>query len=42
LGGVVPFPDEIMSEIQRLTKEKLSLESNPRAEWFERMLAEKN
>jgi 2-oxoglutarate ferredoxin oxidoreductase subunit alpha len=42
LGGVVPFPDEIMSEIQRLTREKLSLESNPRAEWFKRMMASQN
>ncbi|MBI2759242.1 MAG: 3-methyl-2-oxobutanoate dehydrogenase subunit VorB [Chloroflexi bacterium] len=39
LGGVVPFPDEVLSEIKRMTSGKLSLEVNPREEWFERMMA---
>jgi 2-oxoglutarate ferredoxin oxidoreductase subunit alpha len=38
-GGVVPFPDEILNEITRVTSSKLSLEANPREEWFERMMA---
>jgi 2-oxoglutarate ferredoxin oxidoreductase subunit alpha len=41
LGGVVPFPDEILSEIKRITSSDLSLEKNPRDEWFERMMAVK-
>ncbi len=39
MGGVVPFPDEILAEIQRIRSTKLSVESNPRAVWFERMVA---
>ncbi|MBI3341149.1 MAG: 3-methyl-2-oxobutanoate dehydrogenase subunit VorB [Chloroflexi bacterium] len=39
LGGVVPFPDEVLSEIQRVASSRLSLEVNPREEWFERMMA---
>jgi 2-oxoglutarate ferredoxin oxidoreductase subunit alpha len=38
-GGVVPFPDEILGEIQRMTSAKLNAEANPRDEWFERMVA---
>jgi 2-oxoglutarate/2-oxoacid ferredoxin oxidoreductase subunit alpha len=38
-GGVVPFPDEILGEIKRVTSGKLSLEVNPREAWFERMVA---
>jgi 2-oxoglutarate ferredoxin oxidoreductase subunit alpha len=38
MGGVVPFPDEILSEIQRMTVEPLSVETNPRDEWYERMV----
>ena len=39
LGGVVPFPDEVLSEIKRITSSKMSLETNPRDAWFERMTA---
>ena len=39
LGGVVPFPDEILGEIHRLASSRLSVEANPRLEWFERMIA---
>jgi 2-oxoglutarate ferredoxin oxidoreductase subunit alpha len=39
LGGVVPFPDEILGEIQRVAKAKLSLEANPVADWMKRMEA---
>jgi 2-oxoglutarate ferredoxin oxidoreductase subunit alpha len=38
-GGVVPFPDEILREIERVSKAKLSLETDPRSAWLDRMLA---
>lgn len=38
-GGVVPFPDEILQEIQRMATTKLSLTADPRQAWLERMLA---
>ena len=41
LGGVVPFPDEILSEIQRVRSGKLNAAKDPRQEWFERMVAVK-
>ena len=37
LGGVVPFPDEILSEIHRMAKTKLSANVHPRDAWLERM-----
>jgi len=37
LGGVVPFPDEILSEIQRLAKETPTLVDNPAKKWLARM-----
>jgi 2-oxoglutarate ferredoxin oxidoreductase subunit alpha len=37
LGGVVPFPDEILSEIHRMAKAKLSADVHPRDAWLERM-----
>jgi 2-oxoglutarate ferredoxin oxidoreductase subunit alpha len=36
LGGMVPFPEEILSEIQRITREPLSLDGDPVRKWFER------
>ena len=40
LGGVVPFPDEILREIQRIVAGKSKhRDSNPRDAWFERMTA---
>ena len=39
LGGVVPFPGEIMSEIERLVATKGKVETDPRADWYERMIA---
>lgn len=38
-GGVVPFADEILAEIQRMTTSPLSVVGNPRKAWLERMLA---
>lgn len=37
LGGVVPFPDEILREIRRMAGNKDKIELNPRQAWFERM-----
>ena len=37
MGGVVPFPDEILDEIHRIAKGKLSLDINPRDAWLDRM-----
>jgi 2-oxoglutarate ferredoxin oxidoreductase subunit alpha len=37
LGGVVPFPGEILSEIHRMAKTKLSADVHPRDAWLERM-----
>ncbi len=41
MGGVVPFPDEILNEIERIRSTKLSMTENPRDAWFERMVAVK-
>jgi 2-oxoglutarate ferredoxin oxidoreductase subunit alpha len=38
MGGVVPLPDEILREIERITTSKLDAQSNPREEWYERMV----
>src|SRR5512141_2123558 len=38
MGGVVPLPDEILHEIQRIVVEPLSVETNPRDQWYERMM----
>jgi hypothetical protein len=34
---MVPFPDEIMSEIQRISTTELHIVSDPRHAWYERM-----
>ena len=34
LGGMVPFPDEILSEIQRIGREPLSVDGDPRRKWL--------
>jgi 2-oxoglutarate ferredoxin oxidoreductase subunit alpha len=39
LGGVVPFPDEIQSEIQRMVSEPLTITSDPRQAWMKRLKA---
>ncbi len=38
LGGVVPFPDEILSEIERLATSPATT-ADPRMKWFERMVS---
>jgi 2-oxoglutarate ferredoxin oxidoreductase subunit alpha len=42
LGGVVPFPDEILSEIRRLVNEPLTSNSNPRHSWLKRLELARN
>ena len=37
LGGMVPFPDEVLGEIRRVAKGPLSLTSDPRRTWAERL-----
>lgn len=37
MGGVVPFPDEILSEIKRVSSTQLNVNANPRDAWLERM-----
>jgi 2-oxoglutarate ferredoxin oxidoreductase subunit alpha len=41
MGGVVPFPDEILHEIRRIAREPeaLSTIDNPRVKWMHRMAA---
>ena len=36
MGGMVPFPDEILGEIHRLEQEPLSPDGDPRRSWIER------
>ncbi len=36
MGGIVPFPDEILSEIQRMVSEPLTLDGHPRTRWLKR------
>ncbi len=38
LGGVVPFPDEILKEIRRMNSEPLTVEGDPRQRWRQRWL----
>ncbi len=37
LGGVVPFPDEILAEIHRIAAGDLQTEGHPRDRWLQRM-----
>jgi 2-oxoglutarate ferredoxin oxidoreductase subunit alpha len=37
-GGVMPFPDEILNEIHRMTREKMSTQGHPRDRWFQRAI----
>ena len=41
LGGVVPFPDEILGEIQRIARQPPSPDGNPAQRWLARMTAPK-
>ena len=37
MGGIMPFPDEILNEIHRMASEPLVIEKNPRKKWLDRM-----
>lgn len=37
MGGVVPFPDEVLTEIDRLVSGAASLDGNPRDRWLARL-----
>jgi 2-oxoglutarate ferredoxin oxidoreductase subunit alpha len=37
LGGVTPFPDEVLAEIRRLAAGAVSQEGHPRERWLQRM-----
>ena len=39
LGGVVPFPDEILEEIRRVTREPIGIGEDPRPGWLQRLKA---
>ena len=36
MGGMVPFPDEILAEIQRISREPLAVTFDPRQGWMKR------
>jgi 2-oxoglutarate ferredoxin oxidoreductase subunit alpha len=36
MGGMVPFPDEILAEIKRLTTARLAPDGDPRRSWIAR------
>jgi len=36
MGGIVPFPDEVLDEIHRLVKEPKNLGGDPRLRWLQR------
>lgn len=37
MGGLIPYPDEILNEIKRISSEPVRLEVHPRDLWLERM-----
>ncbi len=37
MGGVIPFPDEILAEIRRMAQGEMSLEGHPRERWLQRL-----
>lgn len=39
MGGVVPFPDEILSEIRRMAKQPVLVNGDPRHGWLNRLKA---
>jgi 2-oxoglutarate/2-oxoacid ferredoxin oxidoreductase subunit alpha len=41
-GGVVPFPDEITSEIERMIREPLTTGGDPALRWRKRLIAQNN
>jgi 2-oxoglutarate/2-oxoacid ferredoxin oxidoreductase subunit alpha len=42
MGGIVPFPDEILNEIRRVAHEPLVLGADPRQGWMQRLVPGSN
>jgi 2-oxoglutarate ferredoxin oxidoreductase subunit alpha len=42
LGGITPFPDEILAEIHRAARQPIGLGSDPRSGWIQRLKATLN
>jgi 2-oxoglutarate/2-oxoacid ferredoxin oxidoreductase subunit alpha len=42
MGGIVPFPDEILSEIRRVAYEPLVQSADPRMSWMQRFVPGSN
>jgi 2-oxoglutarate ferredoxin oxidoreductase subunit alpha len=42
MGGVVPFPEEILQEIQRLASEPIITKTDPRRSWMKRLQLTQN
>lgn len=42
MGGIVPFPEEVFAEIQRVAKEPVDLLADPRIGWLKRLHAVRN
>lgn len=36
MGGMVPFPNEVLVEIQRIAREPLTIQEDPRLDWMKR------
>ncbi|MDD2695663.1 MAG: hypothetical protein PHD58_07055, partial [Anaerolineales bacterium] len=36
MGGMVPFPDEILAEIKRMATESVPVDGDPRLRWMQR------
>jgi len=37
MGGMVPFSDEILTEIQRMARGSLRIDGDPRLRWLQRI-----
>jgi hypothetical protein len=37
MGGIMPFPDEILSEIKRILAGTTHTDTHPREQWLKRM-----
>jgi 2-oxoglutarate ferredoxin oxidoreductase subunit alpha len=42
LGGMVPFPEEVLHEIRRIAHEPLSIDEDPRRSWLKRLKSIRN
>ena len=42
LGGIVPYPDEVLGEIRRMSREPLTVGGDPRQGWLQRLKLSQN